>query len=229
MSIYWSEENGTLDSRQAPDQIVDMSYRLRGKTIPVDHAWVLAAEVQRLLPWFEKEKDSALHTIHVAESGNGWRRPQSGAELLHLSRRTRLTIRVPKSKVSNAEKLCGKMLNLSGCEIQIGTSRVKPLVRSTVIFARYLDLGENQNEELFLHAAYQELVEKDIAAPKLLCGRLHSFNTPDGTVMVRSLMLADLDMKDSIKLQQAGMGRNRKMGCGIFLPHKGIKPVADKQ
>jgi CRISPR/Cas system CSM-associated protein Csm4 (group 5 of RAMP superfamily) len=38
-------------------------------------------------------------------------------------------------------------------------------------------------------------------------------------------MLADLELEESLKLQEAGLGPGRKLGCGLFLPQKGIKPV----
>ncbi len=45
-------------------------------------------------------------------------------------------------------------------------------------------------------------------------------------------MLADLTPEDSVRVQQRGVGPWRRHGCGLFLPHKGIKPVgkeAEKQ
>ncbi|MEK7716319.1 MAG: type I-MYXAN CRISPR-associated protein Cas6/Cmx6 [Pseudomonadota bacterium] len=43
-------------------------------------------------------------------------------------------------------------------------------------------------------------------------------------------MLADLAVEESVKLQQQGLGTDRKLGCGLFIPHKDIKdlrPVLD--
>jgi hypothetical protein len=28
-----------------------------------------------------------------------------------------------------------------------------------------------------------------------------------------------------VKVQQLGLGPHRKLGCGLFIPHKGIAPV----
>jgi hypothetical protein len=39
-------------------------------------------------------------------------------------------------------------------------------------------------------------------------------------------MLADLSTDESIRLQQQGLGPRRLMGCGIFIPHKGIDAVS---
>jgi hypothetical protein len=40
-------------------------------------------------------------------------------------------------------------------------------------------------------------------------------------------MVADLEPEQSVLLQQAGLGDGREFGCGLFIPHKGIKPVKD--
>ncbi len=48
---------------------------------------------------------------------------------------------------------------------------------------------------------------------------------PDGPVHTRSLMVADLSPDQSVHLQQIGLGPGRNFGCGLFVPHKGIKPV----
>jgi hypothetical protein len=38
-------------------------------------------------------------------------------------------------------------------------------------------------------------------------------------------MIADLKPEDSIILQQHGLGDGRKMGFGLFVPHKDIKSL----
>ena len=45
-------------------------------------------------------------------------------------------------------------------------------------------------------------------------------------IFVKTLLITDLEKKDSIKIQQLGIGIGKLYGCGIFLPHKSIAPVA---
>jgi len=40
-------------------------------------------------------------------------------------------------------------------------------------------------------------------------------------------MIADLSKKESIRLQEEGVGDQRLYGCGIFLPHKSIDAVSN--
>jgi len=42
-------------------------------------------------------------------------------------------------------------------------------------------------------------------------------------------MLAELSLEESVRLQQRGLGSHRSMGCGIFLPHKGISAVKNME
>ena len=70
-----------------------------------------------------------------------------------------------------------------------------------------------------------ELKTLEIDCRKMLCGITHALNFPDGPVFTRSLMVADLEPEQSVRLQQTGLGKGRKIGCGLFIPHKGIKPV----
>jgi hypothetical protein len=50
---------------------------------------------------------------------------------------------------------------------------------------------------------------------------------PDGEIFTRSLMVADLEPEQSVRLQQIGLGAGRTFGCGLFIPHKGIKAVKE--
>ena len=227
---YWQdEEEDDLDTWQVPENVLDVSYRLTGSAIAVDHAWELLGEICRLAPWFAESNSVALHRIHVAESGNGWQRPEHGEELLHLSRRTRLTLRLPAGFLKNAESLRGETLRLSSGAIELGKMLVKPLVKTPVIFSRYVDFGENEDEEAFLAAVNRELSHQRIRCRKMLCGRLQSAATPEGSLTTRSLMLADLDVRDAVRLQETGIGQYRKLGCGLFLAHKGIDAVGERQ
>ena len=79
----------------------------------------------------------------------------------------------------------------------------------------------------------EQLRDLGIKVRKLLCGRSHSIRSPDGDLHTRSVMLADLEVEEAMILQQRGIGKHKMMGCGLFIPHKGIRAVhemtADKK
>ena len=43
------------------------------------------------------------------------------------------------------------------------------------------------------------------------------------------MLIADLDKATSLSLQETGVGPGRHLGCGIFLPHKGIRAVGETE
>lgn len=252
--MFW-QENNTEKVFEVPDDIVDVLFSVDCKRLPVDHAYALSSALQQAVPWIaEADSGVAVHTVHVAGSQNGWERPQHGtAQHLILSKRTKLIIRVPKERTEVlAKELGGKTLDVSGCALRIGTAKLRPLSKERTLFARYVvdpaegassrkstreseaalgpaapaaNTGTDDTEDLFLQWAVQVLGKLGIRVRKALCGKTMPLTVPSGVLHTRSLMLADLSPEESIRLQQWGLGPHREMGCGIFIPHKGIDAV----
>jgi len=165
----------------------------------------------------------------VAESGNGWMRPEGADDLLYLSRRTKLQLRLPRHRVEHGQKLVGQTLDVAGHPLVVEKSALKPLAPFATVFCRYLAAEDGQDENAFLQAKVQELNALGIRPMKMLCGIEKRLATPDGPVRTRSLMIADLSLPESLRLQQQGLGPLRHLGCGLFLPHKDIKEVGQTQ
>ena len=222
--MFWQETNKE-ENYVAPDDVVDVAFQISCRSLPVDHAWALSQAVCAELPWITEEPTAGVHTIHVAESGNGWMRPDGAADLLYLSRRTRLVLRVPQHRVDATRQLAGRRLDVAGHALAVDRPIIRPLVTIAAVFARYVVSGAGQDENAFLAAAMRELQALGIQPKKLLCGIEHSIATPHDTVRTRSLMIADLTMSESVRIQQRGLGPLRHLGCGLFLPHKDIKEL----
>ncbi len=224
--MYWQDENENPDTYQVPEDVVDIAFKVDCRTLPLDHAQALSLALHAALPWIAEEPKLAIHTIHVAESGNGWMRPENTLNaVLHLSRRTRMRLRVPQHRIEEARQLTGQTLDISGNPLKVGDSAIHKLSKQTTLFSRYV-LGDNvEDEAAFLEDNHRQLVSMGIQPKKMMPGLLHRINTANGELDSRTLMLADLTIKDSIRLQQSGLGTGRKLGCGIFIPHKGIDPV----
>lgn len=225
--MFWSEEN-KKDVFKVSDDVVDLVFKLDCKMLPLEHAHSLSCAIQSVLDWIVDEELAGIHQIHVAESGNGWTRPDDPEnEVLNLSRRTRMTLRVPKDRVEEAKQLCGKTLDIEGYRLCIGEAAVKPLSDITILFSRYVVCDATLSEEQFLMNIAEQLKGMGIPVKKMMAGKQHVIKTPDGDVTTRSVMVADLEKEQSVLLQQKGIGPGRHLGCGIFLPQKGIKPVND--
>lgn len=228
--MYWNDEKEKQPEFVIPDDVVDLGFRIACPTLPLDHAHALSRALLDILPWLDDEQHAGVHLIHGAASGNGWYRPEDTAnEVLHLSRRTRLRLRVPKHRLEAARQLSGRRLDIAGHALEVGASEVYLLSSLSTLFARYVISAADDDEAAFLDAAARGLREIGIDCRKLLGGISHTLRFPDGPVHTRSLMVADLKPEQSVRLQQLGLGGGRSIGCGLFLPHKGIKPVNDTE
>ncbi len=223
--MFW-EERKEDKPFEVPDDIVDLAFKINCKCLPLEHAKSLSMAIHRALPWIADEEQAGIHLIHGAESGNGWMRPEDPAnELLYLSRRTRMTLRLPKQRLQDAGELSGQTLDVDGYELTIGDSAVKMLSTQSTLFSRYVVSMDTESEDDFLGRVYQELQDMDVRINKLLCGKTHILQGHYGDIFTRSVMLAELKPEQSVTVQQQGIGEGRKLGCGLFIPHKGIAPV----
>ncbi|MEE9342191.1 MAG: type I-MYXAN CRISPR-associated protein Cas6/Cmx6 [Gammaproteobacteria bacterium] len=227
--MFW-EDKDNKKPYQVSDDVIDLTYNIKCKSLPIDHASKLSSEILSILDWMKDEEHAGIHLIHGAESGNGWMRPENPeTQLLHLSRRARMTLRLPKDKIDAAQSLTGKSLDIDGHSLEIGPGSIKLFSTLPTQFARYIVIPDAiafEDEEAFLTYAATEIRQTDIKVRKMLCGRAHSMQVGGGgQLQTRSLMLADLDPDEAVKLQQTGIGQHKMMGCGLFMPHKGIAPV----
>jgi len=228
--MYWNDETEKKPEFSVPDDVVDLAFRINCPTLPLDHAHALSSGLLRELPWLAEEEHAGVHLIHGAASGNGWYRPDdTSGEVLHLSRRTRMRLRIPRRRLDDARELTGKGLDISGHRLEVGSSEVFLLSSLSTLFARYVITGETTDEGRFLEEAARQLRAIDIPCRKLLGGITHTLNFPDGPVFTRSLMVAELEPEHSVRLQQLGIGAGRTIGCGLFIPHKGIKAVKEAE
>ena len=225
--MLWEDE-AKKEEYVVPENVVDLSFKIDCKQLPVTHAIELYQALHGLLPWLADEPALGIHQIHGATSGNGWQRPADDATL-HLSKRSRMSLRVPRHRLDDIDKIVGKSIDIAGNSVKIGGYAIKPLMPQAVIFARYVAMPYGMEEDEFLHWVLAQLAEQDIKVRKMLCGIGHNISTLEGEVSTRSLMIADLDKPTSITLQEQGVGPLRHYGCGIFLPHKGIRAVGSEE
>ena len=225
--MYWSEDSKEKDEFIIPENIIDVIFTVKGKAVPLDNAYVLSKAIESELPWIAEDDSIGIHQIYGAESGNGWLRPENDAnEVLYLSRRQKLTVRIPKDKLSDIQALTDKTLKLGDFEISIGTSTSRKLSDMNIIFARHVvveQAGLSENE--FMEVCVDKIKQMGIQVKKMMCGRERTIYLPDKEIVTRGLMIADLEKMESVRLQEEGLGIGRKLGCGLFLPQKGIDAV----
>jgi CRISPR-associated protein Cas6 len=223
--MYWNEDKKT-EEYQIPDDIVDLSYLIKCKCLPMEHMQELSASLFAELPWLEESKLAGIHPIYGAESGNGWERTNDPKELIYFSRRQKMTLRLPKEFLADAENLVGKTLNVAGHDLELGKTSIKKLSDLPTTFCRSILIDNRMDEDDFLQWAFDELKLLDITVNKMMAGMERVVILPNNSERItRSLMVAEMKQVESVRLQQHGLGEGRKLGCGLFMPQKDIKAV----
>lgn len=226
--MLW-EEDKREQAFVVPDDMADLSFKIGCKQIALDHAHALSQALQQALPWLADEERAGVHMIHGASSGNGWQRPdeEGGEDFIYLSNRSRMMLRLPKDRFEDVNALVGQTLDVGGNSVTVGNYQVKPFTSMGTLFSRYILLEDNETEDQLVARLSRDMEAMGIVLRKALCGIDHQFHLPQGGVRTMSVMVADLAPDEAVILQTHGIGRGRKMGFGLFIPHKGIKPVGD--
>ena len=196
----------------AQAEMIDVAFALEGETLPHEHRYVLAQALQRALPWLEGEPRAGVHQLNLVRSG-------SGAEL--VSRRTRLTLRVPRSRSDDTCALAGTRLELGAERLRAGRAQPRELLPHGTLYAA-LVAADSPDEIAFLERIQDELDALGVRAQPV-CGRWQTLEA--GRLLGCSLMLSGLEPAQSLRLLQQGLGRHRQLGCGLFVPHRSAAAV----
>ena len=197
--------------------MIDLQFDLVGTTIPADSAMLLSHALLRVLPWLGEDQGAGIQLLKGTETN-------SGDATVNINRRTKLFLRVPKTRVSDTEILVGQSFNLNGHPLQVGNFKTRAFTPFSNIYAHFVDTG-SVGEEQFVQDVMRELDGHFQLRCGFICGRQQTLQGPKGLLQGYSLMLHDLPPHKSLRLQDEGMGHNRLLGCGIFIPHKSIAPV----
>lgn len=215
MRMYNAEWEAIKDFAYSP-RFVDVQYDLQGKHIPADHGLMLFEALAELAGWVRDLADIGVHAVHGAPAG-------LGDSSLVLNRRVKLVMRLPVERLENARDLVGKEFKIGADDFKIGALKEKGLTPFSTLYASCV-VCSAEDEVDFLSEVRGLLANLEIQCG-LIPGKQRKIHTPDGDVTGFSLMLHDVGLEPSLKIQEMGLGRFRKYGCGIFVPHKSIKEV----
>lgn len=197
--------------------MIDLQFDLVGTTIQADNAQLLSDAILNLLPWLGDHAGAGIQHLKGAETN-------SGDTTLNINRRAKMFMRVPKTRVDDMQTLCGKTLDLNGHALQIGNFKTRAFTPFANIYAHFVDTG-SAGEEQFVQDVMRELDGHFKLRCGFICGRQQTLQSAAGPLYGYSLMLHDVPPHKSLQIQDEGLGRNRLLGCGIFIPHKSIAPV----
>ena len=190
------------------NQVVDLVFPLTGGALGLDYPLALWQALRATLPWLADETDAGVLPI----KGGGFSEGR-----MMLSRRSRLTLRLPQHRLDQARRLAGVILDL-GDGLQLGEPHIRPLRPTSAQYSPMVVLGHDGEAE-FLAECAQALAAIAVNG-RAVCGRAQARQAETGEVRGFSLMLHGLSPEHALTLQQRGLGSARKLGCGIFVSHR---------
>jgi CRISPR-associated protein Cas6 len=199
-------------------ETVDLRFELRGERLPLDHGQALADAVCEQLPWLAGEPAAGIHAVRGAAMGG---------ELLGISRRARLTLRLSQTRLDDALALAGRSLRLGEETLQVGAGKAWPISPSETVYARLVIAGP-EDEARFAEALgglLRALLGTAGAACQLVLGKPRALATRAGLRRGFSVLLHGMTPELSLRLQEQGLGELRLQGCGIVVPYKSIAAV----
>ena len=194
--MYW-EDDKQNNSNETDDKIVDISFKVNCTKIAADNAYDLFKAIINKFPKIDRIDNFAIHSVHGAESGAGWERPDTE---IYLSKRTRFCIRTPKEFINEFYNLDGEMLKVGKYEMKLSKPSIKKLVVTDTLFCRSVVVENNKNEDEFLEDVNLSLKSIGIEVKKMLCGKEHIVKIGNKKLVGKTLLITDLEKKDSIKI-----------------------------
>lgn len=197
----------------AARQVVDLAFGLSGEFVMHDYAWALYRALRERLDWLDEEPLAGIHPIRAATHL---------PDTVVLGRRAQLVLRLPVERVRDCAALEGEQFDL-GAEVRLGAGSVRALNPHPVIYSALVCTGDDDEQAFFEHAS--TLIAEAGLGCQLIVGKRRDTRALPGCDAGYGLMLHGLSDADSLRVQGAGLGEGRKLGCGIFTPHKSIAPV----
>jgi CRISPR-associated protein Cas6 len=192
---------------------VDYAYAVAGASVARDYPFVLYQALRALAPWLDDEPLAGVHPIRGLT-------PAAGTLL--IGGRTRLMLRVPESRAQECSQLQGQELELD-TPLQIGRASRRELLAHPVLHAKLVVTGANDEGD-FVADIDRAIAELDLDCETIV-GRRGELRIGEQLLAGFSLMLHGLSVADSLKAQAHGLGQHRKLGCGLFVPHKSVAAV----
>ena len=195
---------------------VNVHFPVQGRQLPADHGYTLYSAVTRQLPALHGAPWLGLELL----SGIPWR---EGIIVLP-TRGAHLRLRIPADRYGQVLPLAGRRLDIAGHTIRLGIPTARPLTPAPSLYARCVTIKKFTDPEPFLDAARRQLdalaVTATLELPTNEQGRpRRRIITIQGKHVVGfSLAAHNLSDDDSLRLQTAGIGGRRSMGCGHFNP-----------
>jgi CRISPR-associated protein Cas6 len=189
-------------------EMIDVVFEISGGVLPAAYPYALWGELSKLIPQLDEHESVGVIPLRMAESKEG----------MLLPKRAKLVLRLPEL-AEVASILTQKLLRVAGSELQLGACKTRPIQHYPTLHAHLVTGAEDEVE--FVAEVEAALAAMEVKA-SLICGQRHSLKDGEREIRGYSLVLHDLTPEGSLRVQYVGLGKERRLGCGIFVPYKVI-------
>ncbi len=190
---------------------VDVAFPLRGKTLPLDHGYVLFGAVSRIVQRVHQEPTWGVHPVHGRRAGPG---------VLEVLPSSLLTLRVPPSAIGELLPLAGLTFDVGGHSVSLSVPRIFPLQPRPALRARFVTVKKFTTEG----AEFDEALRRQLdimgvsKTATITSGPRRVQRVSNHTIVGFPVALDGLNADESLLVQTTGLGGRRHMGAGLFLP-----------
>lgn len=200
---------------------VDLLFPVVGTRLPTDHGYLLYGALCRTLPCLhDGSVRFAMAPVTGQYVGNG---------LIQLDpMRSRLRLRISTTDIPRVLPLAGKGLKVMRHQVRLGVPQVRALVPSPSLYARIVAIKNATEVKPFLDVARRQLDEIGIGGGVRVPDHVAKggeaepqrrvLRIKEAVIVGFALLVEGLTDEESLRLQEAGLGGRRRLGCGLFVP-----------
>jgi len=191
-------------------EMIDLLFEVEGGVLSAGYPFALWEALITYFPQLAQEQRAGVLPLRLSRSSTG----------MLLSKRAKLALRLPTELVEQAATaLQGRELEIGGTQLRLGAAKTRAIQPSATVHAQIV--AGSSDEVLFMEEVKTLLGEMQIDA-HFICGLHSTLDNGRQTIHGFSVVIHDLKPEASLQLQYAGLGSERRYGCGIFVPYKAI-------
>jgi len=202
----------TTQTDFASNSILELEFKTAGSTLPADNGFSLYSAIKALAG--DLPEDTLLCSIPGKPDGQG---------LIKINNGSRLRLRAKAIDIGYYQQaLANQTLKLKGHQIKLINPTLQEIKPKSRLEARIVTLNlsrgwdyANPPVDRFWHVCTQLLEALEITA-RLDFTRVASLKIHERAILGFSVVASRLSERDSIKLQQLGIGGRKHFGAGWF-------------
>ena len=191
--------------------VVDVAFEVGGTSLPAEHAWPLLRAVEARLPWLASETLAGIHPLRAVPTTYGF---------VLVARRVKLVLRLPASRLPDCLLLQDTTLDVGGSTLHVGAGAARSLRPSATLSAQRV--ATDANDSAAFEADVGRVLQQMGIACRYISGRCRRGDAGGRDISGFGLALHGLGAAESLQVQREGIGRDRRLGWGIFVPAKAI-------